>query len=286
MKLQSIFVSYLLLPVISIILGIGTIALNKINQLISNKDLIAFSILTSVALSLPGLLTLTGIDFIDYYYNTMQIVYLFIGFYYSKKINLFFSTQNQLHNISMIILTTALNLCVGSYLFSLLFNFLGNLQYGILASTCTFTITLPIFINWSYQSMRNIPTEIFDTWKYQTTNTAYNFSSDTIEKIIVVDIEISKQRNDKEFSKIKAKAPLNFIFGDWFQLFIHDHNIKYADNAIEYISSDGEAYEWIFYEKPKLLSNKKHIDFKKTIAENQFLKNNSIIVCKRTHYIQ
>lgn len=285
MKLQSIFVSYLLLPILSIILGIITLLLNKKNQIISNKNLIVFAIVLSFVVALPSIFTFTGTDFIPLYYHIVQIFFLFLGFYYAKKINSFFINQNQLYTKSMSILVTLIILCIGSYLFSIIFNLFGEFEYGLLASTCTYTISIPIFLNWAYHSMLNIPSEIFKTWKYDTNYKEDHFTSDTIERVIIIELELSKQVHDKALIKVKAKAPQNFIFGDWFQLFIHDHNIKYCESPIHYYSINNKLDEWIFYIKPKFFIDKKHIDFEKTIEENQLTENHTTIVCKRVNFI-
>lgn len=284
MKLQSIFVSYMLLPIISIVLSITTLILNKQNQVVSNKNLIFFILISIICITLPGTLTFTGIDFMPLYYNIVQIFFLFIGFYYAHKINSFFTGSNQSYNKLMSGLVTLIILCTGSYLFSILFNLYSDFDYGLLASTCTYTITIPIFLNWTYNAMLHIPIEIFKTWQYNTNYKEDSFTADTIERVIIIELELSKQVNDKAFIKVKAKAPSNFFFGDWFQLFIHDHNIKYSESPIHYNNINNKLDEWIFYIKPKFFSSKKHIDFEKTIEENKLTENNTTIVCKRVNF--
>jgi hypothetical protein len=284
MKLQSIFVSYLLLPIISFLLAIILLFFNKINTFANTKDIILFVLGFSLLIAIPGLFTFAEVSFIPLYYTIVQIVYLFIGFFYQQKLDSFFNQADQLFSKSMMILTTTIILCLGSYIFSLIFNYFGELDYGLIASTCTYPIIIPVFLNWAYKALLKIPSEIYKIWKY---NNQYNdtiFSSEAIDKIIVIELELSKNIDDLENIKVKAKAPLTFLFGDWFQMFIHDHNIKYSEKPISY-SSDGTPDGWIFYTKPTLTQGKKYIDFEKSIEDNELTNENITIVCKRVSIV-
>jgi hypothetical protein len=220
------------------------------------------------------------VRFIGLYYPIIQIVYLFFGYYYLMKLESFFTDKDSPYVKPIMILISIIILCIGSFLFSLFFNYFGELHYGLIASTCTYTFILPLFVDWAYKALLNIPSGIFKIWKY---NNAYNesvFSSEAVDKIIVLELELSKQVENEDNIKVKAKAPLNFQFGDWFQMFIHDHNIKYAEKPISYKTNnipDG----WIFYTKPTFVQGKKYIDHEKTIEENQLTNENTTIICKR-----
>jgi hypothetical protein len=280
MKLQSIFVSYLLLPIVAIILIVIFFLINKKNSIVNTKSVIIACILFSLLIALPSIFTFTGVRFIGLYYPIIQIVYLFFGYYYLMKLESFFTDKDSPYVKPIMILISIIILCIGSFLFSLFFNYFGELHYGLIASTCTYTFILPLFVDWAYKALLNIPSGIFKIWKY---NNAYNesvFSSEAVDKIIVLELELSKQVENEDNIKVKAKAPLNFQFGDWFQMFIHDHNIKYAEKPISYKTNnipDG----WIFYTKPTFVQGKKYIDHEKTIEENQLTNENTTIICKR-----
>jgi hypothetical protein len=280
MTLQSIFVSYLLLPIVAIILIVIFFLINKKNSIVNTKSVIIACILFSLLIALPSIFTFTGVRFIGLYYPIIQIVYLFFGYYYLMKLESFFTDKDSPYVKPIMILISIIILCIGSFLFSLFFNYFGELHYGLIASTCTYTFILPLFVDWAYKALLNIPSGIFKIWKY---NNAYNesvFSSEAVDKIIVLELELSKQVENEDNIKVKAKAPLNFQFGDWFQMFIHDHNIKYAEKPISYKTNnipDG----WIFYTKPTFVQGKKYIDHEKTIEENQLTNENTTIICKR-----
>lgn len=284
MKLQSTFVSYLLLPVICFFIGLATIVLNKKNSFVSNKTLIIFCLLFSIIIALPGIFSLANESFPKFYYNLIQVVYFILGFFYVKKIDSFFKSEKEYINKSLIILVSLMILTLGSYLFSLIFNYIEGLNYGLIASTCTYTIIIPVFIKWTYQASLKIPSPIFKVWTYNPLKKESNYSSDTIEAIVVLELELSKQIFDKEYVKVKAKAPLNYVFGDWFQLFIHDHNIKYSESPINYLHMENKLDEWIFYTKPSLFKSKTNVDFEKTIEQNNLTNELTTIVCKRVNF--
>src|SRR4051812_21353568 len=119
MKLQSIFVSYLLLPIISILLTLVLIIFNKGNALAETKKLIFCILGFSLLLALPGFLTFTDINFIPLYYSIVQILYFFIGFFYQQQVDALFDQSNQLFSKSMTVLVTIIVFCLGSYLFSI-----------------------------------------------------------------------------------------------------------------------------------------------------------------------
>lgn len=280
MKLQSIFVSYLLLPIVTLFLIALFYVFNKKNNLVHTKNILIASILFSLLIALPSVFTFTGVRFIGLYYPIIQIVYLFLGFYYVKKIESFFTDKKSPYTKPIMILITLIIICLGSFLFSLFFNYFGELKYGLIASTCTYTFIIPLFIDWAYKSLLSLPSEIYKIWKYDNGYTDSFFSSEAIDKIIVLELELSKKIENEENIKVKAKAPLNFKFGEWFQMFIHDHNIKYAEMPISY-STNTVLDGWIFYTKPTFIQGKKYIDFEKTIEENQLTNDNTTIICKR-----
>lgn len=203
-----------------------------------------------------------------------------IGYFYMNKTMLFFASDNEAVNRLMILLTTTAILCLGSYLFSLIFNFAGDFKYGIIASTCTYTILLPVLFKWTYTALLNIPSEIYKIWKYSPTYNEPEFTSETVEKIMVLELELSKNPDDTDLIKVKAKAPALFVFGDWFQLFLNDYNSKYFEHPIQYQSTTGEMYNWIFYVKPSISSGKKYIDHEKSILNNN-IDERFTIICKR-----
>ena len=117
-------------------------------------------------------------------------------------------------------------------------------------------------------------------WKYNPKFNDYDFTSDTEEKLILLELELNRNLEDPENVKVKAKAPVKLEFGHWFQLFLNDYNTKYLENPIVYKASQSEVFGWIFFTPATPLTDKKYIDPDLSILNNG-LKDSSVIICKR-----
>lgn len=283
MNIKNLFVNHLLLPIVSVVVATIALFLNKKNALVSNKRLIVFVLISSLIIALPATLNFTGVLFIPQLYIINQLVFLLLGYFYMTRMTRMFSGENETVNRLMTVLTTIVILCLGTYVFSLVFNFSGDFKYGMIASTCTYTLVLPVLFRWTYISLIDIPTEIHKVWKYRMDYNEPEFSSEMVEHIMVLELELTKKASDKEVVKVKAKAPAEFVFGDWFQLFLIDYNSKYFENPINYQSDNGELYNWIFYVKPTVGSGKRYIDYEKKITDNK-LSEKITILCKRVDH--
>lgn len=280
MNIKNLFVNHLLLPLISAVVATVALFLNKKNALISNRKLIVFTLVSSLIIALPATLNFIGVLFIPHLYVINQFLFLLFGYFYMNRTTRMFSSENETVNRLMTVLTTLTILCLGSYLFSLIFNFAGDFKYGFIASTCTYPLILPFLFRWTYISLINIPTEIHKVWKYRMDYNEPEFSSEMVEHIMVLELELTKKASDKEVVKVKAKAPSDFVFGDWFQLFLIDYNSKYFESPINYQNDNGELHNWIFYVKPTIRSGKRYIDYEKKITDNK-LDEKITILCKR-----
>jgi hypothetical protein len=284
MKIKDIFISHLLLPIVSIVLVTVVTVLNKNNQQVSLKELLIFLFLCCLILALPGLSSWLEPNFVPVFYLYLQLLFLGLGYFYMKRISQYFSSRDEIWNKGMMLLCTLIVLCLGCFLFSLLFNYVGDLPYGLMASTCTFTMVIPLLFSWAYSALLDIPSEIFKVWVFNPHIKDPDFTSETLNRIRVLELELSKKPDEADFIKVKAKAPDSFVFGDWFQLFLHDYNSKYLDNPISNKSEGGNMYQWIFYTKPSFLLGKRYIDHDKSIEENN-IEEKHTIMCKRVDNI-
>lgn len=280
MNIKNLFVNHLLLPIVSVVVATVALFLNKKNALVSNKRLIVFVLISSLVLALPATLNFMGVLFIPQLYIINQLIFLFLGYFFMNYTTRLFAGENETVNRILTLLSTIVIFCLGSYLFSLIFNLSGDFKYGLIASTCTYTLILPVLFRWTFISLTNIPAEIYKVWQYRKDYNEPEFSSEMVERIMVLELELTKKASDTELVKVKAKAPSDFVFGDWFQLFLIDYNAKYFENPINYQSENGELYNWIFYVKPTLGSGKRYIDYEKKITDNK-LNEKITILCKR-----
>ncbi|MFV0332163.1 MAG: TssN family type VI secretion system protein [Dysgonomonas sp.] len=282
MVIGEFILMYLLFPLIAVVLAAITYIVAKKNQLLSNKKLIFVFLLACLLLALPALLGFIDYWFMPYAYISLQVLYLFLGWYFLKIL------QSQIKDIKekpyyVEFLFVFVVMIVAGALFSLVFNLCNELQYGLWACTCILPFIFPSLFRKAYQTFMNIPLEIYKIWSYDT-QVEENWDDDLMDsdKVTVVEMELFKQVSDTVPLNIKAKAQEDMPFGVWFKVFINDYNIKSSASPIIY--SDFEnSYGWIFYTITSVLGRKRYIDPDLSFAKNK-IKEHRVIIAKRTRH--
>lgn len=278
----SLFIySYLVFPIIALIIGIIAFFIAKKSKLLKNKKFVIYILLTSIIIGLPGLLGFINYYFMPYVYIALQVVYFLCGWWNIKLLDIVEPKIREKYPYIAEFFLLVVIVSIGMAIFSVLFNLTNELQFGIWASTCVIIFILPSIFNQTYQSYLMIPVEIYDIWKYSKELDLSRFESMDYDKLHVMELEIFKSVVDPLSSKIKAKAPDNLEFGIWFQKFITDYNVKFPSTPIEvdYVDNDNmlEVYSWIFYVKPSFFLPRRRIDFTKTIKQNKLSEKYTII---------
>lgn len=170
----------------------------------------------------------------------------------------------------------------GSYLFILIFKTVSNgLGNSYMAATSMFTFTLPLAFYYCYIQFISIPFDIYKTWKYDPDQKPFNFEGIDFDRLMVLNVELSKNLDENKRFLIKAKTlPTEITFGDWFFRVVDDYNFKNQNTKIELIDRNNEPYYWIFYVKKSFFSSRKYVDFEKDVLTNKITENQTII-CKR-----
>lgn len=275
--------SYLLMPILAMILSFVGYFIAKKNKLFSNRKLIFILLLSALLLSIPGLFGLIDYWFMPYVYIGLQATYLILGWYISKYIR-----EKLTESKGTIPYYLEFGLCflmmfIGAAFFSLIFNLVNELKYGIWASSCLLPFILPSLLFRTYNVYMEIPLEIHSVWKYAPNQDLSSFDKMDYNKLMVMELEIFKQVQDRTPSKVKVKAPDNMPFGIWFQKFLADYNLKFPRTPIDIM--DKEIYGWIFYVKRSFFHPRRYVDFEKTIAENK-IKEKYAIIAKRVSETQ
>ncbi|WP_262714336.1 TssN family type VI secretion system protein [Mucilaginibacter metallidurans] len=65
-------------------------------------------------------------------------------------------------------------------------------------------------------------------------------------------------------------------FGQWFQKFIDDYNLKFPKSTVQYKLNNNESYKWIFYIKPSFFKQRHFIDPDLNITENRITESVTI----------
>jgi hypothetical protein len=267
------------MPLLAIVFTFIAYLISKKNKLFSNKKVIFYILLISLLLSIPGLLGFLDYEFMPYYYIFLSVLYLVIGWFNIGWVKTMipgirkdrsYLTEFMVHFVMMFI---------GAAFFSMIFNFCNELQFGLWACTCVFPFIFPSLFYETYLKYLEIPLEVHKIWTLSNTEDLSGFEYMDYNKLMVLELEFSKQLHDKKPTKVKAKAPDNLAFGTWFQKFILDYNLKFPRTPIELRDKDGD-FGWIFYVKRSFFVPRKYIDYELSVIENK-IKEKYTIVAKR-----
>ncbi|WP_027473196.1 TssN family type VI secretion system protein [Saccharicrinis fermentans] len=270
---MSIITSYIIYPLLGILLiGLGFLIAKK-NNLSNNKKLIAYLLICILALSLPALLGLLDYDFMPYGYIGIGVLYLVLGYYNTKIITWLFKDKPPYYVEVSILLFTLLG---GAFLFSLIFNMCNELEYGLWASTSLLAFTFPSIYIKSAQLFLDIPVEVYKVWMYDKSQDITNDNTIDYNQLKVVKMELFKQEHDSEPVTINAKAPYDMAFGIWFKRLLTDYNIKSPLSPID-PNNGSEGTGWIFYTKPSFFLPRNYIDYDKTFTGNKISERHTII---------
>lgn len=268
MDVQSFFIRYLLFPLIFIVSTALLSIVNKKNQFINNKKLIVSILILSIALALPGFLGFLSFDFMPWGYLICQLYYVGIGIgfvylatkYYPKEI---------LDRKFFVIFALLIACLLSFYLYQMAFNWLSDIHFGVWAATSIFIFILPLFFWWAYVALLSIPTEIYKIWQYPAVPMNIEMDHLDFDRMLVLELELYKNTDDQEPLKVKAKAPQNMVFGDWFYKFIEDYNLKFPKSPVKYVGEDFESYKWIFFIKTSFFKKNIFIDPDLDITNNR-----------------
>lgn len=269
---------YLLMPIISVILGGVMFFIAKKNKLLSNKKAIFYFLLSCLILAIPALLGFIDYWFMPYAYVCLLFLYLILGYVNLIILKKVFSELTE-KPYYVEFLCVFVVMFVGIALFSLAFNLCNELQYGLWASTCLLPFIFPSLFRKTHKAYMDIPVEVYKIWSYDKEERGLVEERYDSNKIIVVELELFKQVSDKEPLNIKAKASEDMPFSVWFKVFLEDYNKKSPEGAIVYADFI-DSYGWIFYINTAILGRKKYIDPDLSFAQNK-IKEENIIIAKR-----
>jgi hypothetical protein len=271
---MALFISYLLLPILAIILTILGWFIAKKNKLLKNKKFFIYIFLATLILALPSLLGFFDYIFMPFIYLSLLVFYLFVGWLNQLYINRYLEKSTKFSFGFRLFLSVILTL-LGTAVFSLIFNFCNELKYGLAASSCMLTFLLIPLYRQTYLYYIEIPVEIYKIWNYNTSPSASDEKLD-VNNLMVIDIELYKNTNDTDLLRITAKTSENITFANWFKIFLNDYNKKSPLNPI-YYSDTEDPYGWIFFTKSRFLKRRKYIDPDLSFIENKIKPHNNIM---------
>lgn len=271
---------YLFLPILAIVLVFAFGLLRRKNALLSNRKIILFSLTSALLLGLPGFVGLTGAYFSTTSFFIFQLLYAAMGILYVRLLLRYVSMDTTKYRGLVETVVSLFVVALGMYVFSLIYNHFHPVKNGLFIATCMLPVLIPLVFHWSYEAFLEIPPEIYKVWHYRPNGQELDLEGVDFNRLMVIEVEFSRQATDDDLLKVKAKAPANVVYGDWFQKFISDYNAKFSGSPIAYAAPDHDLYNWIFYAKPTFFRKRRYIDPDLSITDNKILEEKTI-VCKR-----
>lgn len=287
-NIKGIFLRYLLMPLITGIMFMVLGAIRKSRPAIKVKHIIVYTLLAAILLALPGFLGFSGSLFNPYWYLVAMFYFLGLGILHVNLMHRYFRKHFDIMWKSILFesLLSITCMLLGGYLFVMAFNWLSKgLGNPYMAASSMSTFVIPLAFYYCYIQFISIPYDIYKTWRYDPDQKPYEFKGVDFDRLMVLNVELSKNAEDVQRFNIKAKTlPTGLTFGDWFFRVVDDYNFKNMTSPIQLTDENGEPFYWIFYVKSSFFSIRKYIDFEKEITANGISENDTII-CKRViHY--
>lgn len=280
MSILTLFTTYLIYPLLGLIMIVVAALVAKKNGLTKNKRLIAHMLLSVLILAVPAVFGFLDYNFMPYAYIALVGVYLIVGFLNDRMLPWAFNNPGLKYRAKIIF--TLFQTVVAMLLFVLVFNLCNELKYGLWASTTMLAFVLPSLLVQSYRLFIYIPTPIYKIWEY---DSAHGFNApDELDhsKLKVVRVEVFKQETDAKPTRINTKFHDDMIFSDWIKLLLDDYNKQWAHAPIQVFSEESSG--WIFYVKSWALAPRRYLDYELTLKENR-IKERHLIVGKRVKNI-
>ena len=210
-----------------------------------------------------------------------QILFIALGFLHLHVMENYFpdlkkDTTGFFHEF----LFTLIVGCMGLIVYMNVVNrFRPDFSFIFLGSSLAFII--PFLFKKMYVFAFSIPVAEYKKWGFPLDNSIKDPTKSELTNPAVISFEFHKSHQTKEVTNFRIKAPENMEFGKLFYFFINDYNERHPESTIEYMDPNNrQPQEWIFYLKPKWLAGIKHINFDKTVVNNN-IKENDVIVCQR-----
>lgn len=283
-SIKGIFFRYIFVPLLAVIMMSILGFIRRSQPAIKIKVIIIYILLCSLCLAIPGLFGFSGNLFNPYWYLISQIIYFILGIIHVNMLHKYFKKHIPSFGKNVLFESILTITCVllGSYLFTIIFRALSRDQgYPEMSATSSLIFFVPMVFYYCYIQFISIPVDIYKTWHYSPDQKPPEFDGVDFDKLMVLNVELSKNLEDTNRFRIKAKTlPTGINFGDWFYRVVDDYNHKNPQSIINLTDESRESYYWIFYTKKSFFSLRKYIDFDQDINTNG-ISENEIVICKR-----
>ncbi|WP_019668316.1 TssN family type VI secretion system protein [Eudoraea adriatica] len=270
---------------LAIISTVMMMLVTKLRQLFTKNKLraVLYALLILVTFALIGLLSsskvlndtpLSSFLAIEFFFLGLGILHLFALRKYFPDLS------EDKSDFFLEFLFTLIYVCLGLIAFLQVVNRFRS-PFNYMFTSAALLFVLPTMVYKMYEFAMIIPMPIFESWLFPLNKDIKDPTQKELTNPRIISFEFRKKEGDPEVTSFRVKAPKGMEFGKLFYFFITDYNERHPENKIEFLKhTKKKPYSWVFYFKPNRWSRIKHINFKKTIAENN-IKENTVIVCRR-----
>jgi len=213
----------------------------------------------------------------------IQLVFFGLGILHLHVMDKYFpDLKKDKSGIFYELLFTIIILCIGLIAYmNVVHRFRPNFSILFLGTSLCFII--PFLFQKLYQFAFSIPVPVYKKWLFPLDGSIKDPTKNELINPAVISFEFQKKFEINEITNFRIKAPENMEFGKLFYFFINDYNERHPESTIEYLDPNNmQPQEWVFYFKPNWLGNIKHINFEKTVVNND-IHENDVIVCQRVN---
>lgn len=176
------------------------------------------------------------------------------------------------------------NVCIiiiSMVLFNIIFEFLTSpsIKYSQFFALLWFLV--PLLLAQTIQALLDIPDKYYKAWYYPLFQEITEPTDEELLEPLVISFIFNKNRNTKEFTTFRARAPINMPVGKLFCYFLIDYNDRNPESEIDFLDHENIPAGWVFFKDKKgFFGTRKVVDTDVSVKGNQ-IRENDILICKR-----
>lgn len=285
--LITFFQSYLLAPLLIIILLLVMGSLKGLKEQLSMKYALLYILIAGLLLGTPGFLSVLQDKYV------WGGIFISVGTYFilgllalltmKGGVGKSLGVSDKPFGQACILLASTI---LGAWIHYLLFTKFGGLPYGHIAMMQSLWFLIPFFTEFSLSRFHLVPPPIYELWKLSSSHYDRRYwEAQDHFKAKLIKVKIKRKTGDKSYMILSARIPEEITLGDWFDWFMQDQAKRSPKTPIEGTGSNKDS-GWLFY-SPKWFSYPLFIHIlnpRLTAGENKVRKG-QIIYIKRVFYV-
>lgn len=246
--LITFFQSYLLAPLLIIILLLVMGSLKGLKEQLSMKYALLYILIAGLLLGTPGFLSVLQDEYV------WGGIFISVGTYFILGLLALLTMKGGVEKSlgvsdkpfgqACILLASTI---LGAWIHYLLFTKFGGLPYGHIAMMQSLWFLIPFLTEFSLSRFHLVPPPMYELW--YTGNSTFNRNYwDTVDsyKTIAVRVKLKRKLGDKEYSSFVVRLQDEISLGDWFNWLVEDQNKRSPEQSIVVGEEEVDA-GWIFY---------------------------------------